>query len=248
MHRQGILIHEIDEALNILSQHTSNERMIHPIVLDGICSHLSDADNVDESATESQIALWNKAVDQCKNIFPSISYIHLAATDGHIFGTDIHDTVSRLGIGLYGITSNKSLNNKLNLRPVLSMKTIITGIKKLAEKEHVGYGNSFVAPHDMKIATIPVGYYEGVDRRFSNKGYVLVGEKRIQCPIIGRVSMNITSIDVSNVPEVTIGDEVLVISDVTKDINSIRGISEMCETIPYEIAVHVPAHLKRNIY
>ena len=94
----------------------------------------------------------------------------------------------------------------------------------------------------MLIATIPAGYAEGVDRRLSNKGQVEVSG--ILCPIIGRVSMNITIIDVSDVPEVKPGDTVTIISDDTNSPISISNIANTCQTIPYEILVHIPAHLR----
>jgi alanine racemase len=169
------------------------------------------------------------------------------------------------------------------------MKTIITGIKKLKEGESVGYGHTFTAPADMTIATIPVGYFEGINRKLSysnlsysnmeidaslsgnsdssnkldaNHGVILVGEKRVPCPIIGRVSMNITSIDISKLnssdrspdfhnnvfnSNVKIGDEVVAISRNGADKNSIVNIAKKCGTISYEIVVHIPAHLKRVV-
>ena len=140
---------------------------------------------------------------------------------------------------MYGLIEMKGVN----LKPVLEMKTIITGIKKIRKGDAVGYNNTFVAKEDMTIATIPVGYNEGVDRRLSNKGYMKVSG--ILCPIIGRVSMNITIIDVSKINGVKIADEVIVLSSNKQDKNSIENITKDCETISYEIAVHIPPHLKR---
>ena len=239
MHRQGILLNEIGRAIDLMH---ANEK----IFLEGICSHLSDADNGDSAFTQSQIAAWNKSVERFKSAFPSLRYIHLSNTDGHRFSTEITANVSRLGLGLYGIVDGASFKPALNLLPALEMKTTLTGVKKIRKGEHVGYSNTFTAPKDMTIATIPAGYFEGIDRRLSNVGFVLVGERQIPCPIIGRVSMNITVIDVSKVPEAKIGTRVLLISNTSTDPNSIRNIAKACGTIAYEIAVHVPAHLKRS--
>jgi alanine racemase len=250
MRRQGLMPDEIEEAIRLLQHDGADKR---PVILEGICSHLSDADSVDESFSEAQIHLWNKIASRFKQEFPSLKYIHLAATDGHRLTHDIAANVSRLGIGLYGLSQNKALTERLNLLPVLEMKTLITGVKKLKEGETAGYGNTFKATADMTIATVPVGYYEGVDRRLSNgtdneaRGFILVGPQRVPCPIIGRVSMNITTIDVSKVPGVRMGMEAIAISPESSDTNSITGIAEQCRTISYEIAVHIPAHLKRII-
>ena len=93
------------------------------------------------------------------------------------------------------------------------------------------------------IATIPAGYYEGIDRRLSNKGFVKIAENFY--PIVGRVSMNITTIDVSNIENIKIGDLVNIISNISSDKNSILNITKTCEVIPYKIAVYIPQHLRR---
>ncbi|HTK33118.1 MAG TPA: alanine racemase [Candidatus Paceibacterota bacterium] len=244
MNRQGILPSEVEEAINLIQHDSAGKR---PVVLEGICSHLSDADNADETFTESQTHLWNKIVERFRHDFKTLKYIHLAATDGHRFTHDIAANVSRLGIGLYGLSENEQLNRKLALMPVLEMKTIITGIKHIKEGDTVGYGNTFKAQKDMTIATIPVGYYEGIDRRLSNIGSILVGLQRAPCPIIGRVSMNIVIIDVSKMHDLKIGDEVVAISGKSTDENSVVGMAKKCGTISYEIAVHIPAQLKRVV-
>lgn len=243
MRRQGILPEEIGEAIEILKSN-------HLIVLEGVCSHLSDADNTDEAFTEEQIIIWNHAADKFKTAFPTLEYFHLSNTDGHRFTADIRANISRLGIGLYGLSENSTLNKELNLLPVMEMKTIITSVKKLKRGETVGYGNTFKAENDMTIATIPVGYYEGIDRRLSNIGAVqVIGNhgNKIVCPIIGRVSMNITVIDVSKAPEVKTGLEVTVISNDEKDPNSISSMAKKCGTITYELTTKAPAQLKRVI-
>ncbi len=240
MRRQGIPPEEIDEVIRLIKTHTH----IH---LEGICSHLSDADNANQFFSRNQILKWNKIVEKFKTQFSHIQHVHLSATDGHVFNNEIIATSSRLGLGLYGITDNKTLLQSLTLKPVLEMKTSITGVKKVHKGETVGYGNSYTAATDVTVATIPVGYYEGLDRHLSNKGCVLVGEQRISCPIVGRVSMNITTIDVSKV-DVRIGTEVVVISHDLLDPNSIPAIAKISgDSIPYEMAVKIPPHLKRVV-
>jgi alanine racemase len=102
----------------------------------------------------------------------------------------------------------------------------------------------------MTIATLALGYYEGVDRRLSNIGFVKIIDKNNLenfCPIIGRVSMNITIIDISKVSGIEIGNEVIVISKNKTDKNSVENIAKLCSSIPYEIVVHIPQHLKRIV-
>jgi len=241
MRRQGILPEEIDEAIDIIANNSGT------IFLEGICSHLSDADNTDESFTDGQIILWNKIVNKFRTKFTHLKYWHLSNTDGHRFKGEIDANVSRLGIGLYGLIDGNSFSPKLNIKPALEMKTIITGIKKLKIGESIGYNNTFTASTEMKVATVPVGYYEGIDRRLSNSGTMLVGAKNIPCEIVGRVSMNISSINVSNVSDAVIGTAVTVISNDPIQPNSIAKIAEKCDSNTYEIAVNIPVELKRVV-
>jgi alanine racemase len=234
MHRQGILPVELDEALHHIRTHTN-------VRLEGICSHLADADNVDQSYSKQQINLWNSIVENVQKEFPSIRYIHLSNSHGHSFAHEIHANTSRLGIGLYGLADIQGLN----LQPVMEMKTIVTGIKRIRKGDSIGYGSSFVAPQDMTIATIPVGYYEGLDRRLSNKGLVKIGG--VDIPIIGKVSMNMTTVDVSMVPNPKIGDEVQVISSTKSDKNSIASIAKLEDAITYEVVVKIPREIRRIV-
>jgi alanine racemase len=219
MHRHGIMISEIGEAIQILK----NNNLLR---LDGVCSHFSDADGENEAFTESQISEWEKVVALFKLEFADIKFFHVSATAGLKYIDRISANVVRLGLGLY-------LHE-----PVLEMRTIITSLRKLGPGEFVGYNNTFET-------TVPVGYFEGVDRRLSNIGSMKVGDR--DCPILGRVSMNITSIDVTNIPDIKLGDEVTVISNKTEDKNSAINMARLAGTIPWEILIHVPQHLRRTI-
>lgn len=234
MHRQGILVNELERAFELIK---SNKN----IAFEGICSHLSDSDGTDPGFTNIQIGIWNDLVEKTLKQFPTLRYYHLSNTYGHQFSSKIKANVYRLGIGLYGLAEISGLD----LKPVLEMRTIISSVKKIKKGDTVGYNNTFTADKDMTIATIPVGYYEGLDRRFSNKGFVKIGEKF--CKIVGRVSMNISTIDVSELPAPKIGDEVIVFSNIPSDKNSIKSIAESAGTITYEIVVDIPEKIKRVI-
>lgn len=236
MHRQGILFNQINEAINIIKTNKF-------LCLEGVCSHFADADNVDETFTKSQIEQWEKIVLLFKQNFQTIKFFHIIATTGIFYSKQIHGNVARLGIGLYGI--NPSPFVKLNLKPVLQMQSIISSLKTISIGEGVGYNVIYKAAQATKIATVSVGYFEGVDRRLSNCGFFKINNN--YCPIIGRVSMNITSIDVSAVPNIKLDDSVTIISDQKEDKNSVENIAKLMQTIPYEILVHIPQHLRRKI-
>ncbi len=236
MHRQGITADNIMPAIKLIKQNPN-------FILEGLCSHLADADNGSPAFTDEQITAWNQAAEQFKHTFPKITYFHLGNTAGASHSAKTTANVNRLGIGLYGINPSPSVS--LDLKPALEIVSVISSLKNLPVGERVGYGLTYRAGQPVRLATVPVGYNEGVDRRLSNKGSFKIG--KVFCPLAGRVSMNMSSIDVSPVPEVKIGDEVLVISADENDQNSVENLAKLCGCIPYEILVHIPQHLRRVI-
>lgn len=234
MHRQGIMPDELEQALKYIKNNPNIE-------LEGICSHLSDADAQTIEYTEKQISLWDSLVEKTIKEFPLLKYTHLSNSYGHNFTNKIKANTSRLGIGLYGLADM----SQLDLKPVLEMNTIITCTKKIKKGDAVGYNTSFIAPQDMTIATIPVGYYEGLDRRFSSKGFVKI--ENSYAPIIGKISMNMTTIDIGGISDAKIGTKVQVISSNKPDKNSIFSMAQLDNAITYELVVKIPKEIKRII-
>lgn len=241
MHRHGILLRDLDEAIQIIDSHSH-------VSIVGMCSHFADADTADSVHTASQVRTWNEARTKLGATFDTIEYRHIAATKGMSFSEKTGSTVGRLGIGLYGFDT--SPDGSSDLRPVLEMRSIISSIREIPPGEHVGYNATHKTGKPTLVATVPAGYFEGVDRRLSNIGVMQV--RRIDCPIIGRVSMNMTSIDVSHVPGVSQGDVVTIISRDPDAKNSVPAISKAVSTAEYAESsyvtlVHIPQHLKRVV-
>jgi alanine racemase len=133
----------------------------------------------------------------------------------------------------------------VQLLPALSLETKIVSIKEIQEGEPVGYNMGYVANKKMKLATIPLGYFEGLDKRLSNIGLVKVQDK--YCKIVGKVSMNMSMIDVSEVDYPKINDKVEVISPNTESPNSIKNIASLVNTNQAEILVHINPQLGRIV-
>lgn len=246
MHRQGILFEEVNEAIKLISVNKN-------IILEGLCSHLADADGESEDFTNKQIKIWNELVLKFKKEFPNIKYFHLPNTAGAYFSQNIDANVSRLGIGLYGFgmssrpsaSESRDPESSKELKPALEMCSIITSLKTIPVGEKVGYNITYTSSGQTKVATVPVGYTEGLDRRLSNNGFVRV--KNIACPIVGRVSMNMCSVDVTAVSNIKLEDEVVIISSNVSYKNSVHNIAKLTGQIPYEILVKIPQYLKRII-
>lgn len=233
MNRQGLKFKDLEKALYILKSNAN-------IKVQGICSHFADADGPEQEFTLKQIENWDKVLKVIGADF-NPKYIHISNTAGHDFAQKINANVFRLGLGMYGVSEQKNLHTK----PVLEMKTVISSVKDIDRGESVGYNCTFTATKPMKIATIPVGYYEAFDRRLSNIGFVKINNQF--APIIGKISMNIATIDITDTPNVNIGTEVTVISNEQRDKNSVISMAKLSNTIIYELLIHIPQHLKRVI-
>lgn len=236
MHRQGILPAELKEAMRLIK---SNENLS----LVGLASHLADADGEDDAFSDAQVETWNEMVREVEAQFPTIEFRHLAATKGVRFAEAGRTNVARVGIGLYGYDT--APHGARAVRPVLELRSFIASIREIPEGDHVGYNATYTATRPTKIATVPVGYYEGYDRRLSNQGSMRVRETDV--PVAGRISMNMSTIDVTDAEGVSRGDTVTVISRDPAHANSVASLAMRCATIPYELLVHIPPHLRRVV-
>lgn len=236
MHRQGILPVQISEAIELVK---SNK---HLLVV-GVCSHLADADGPNPVHTDKQVAVWNENVRVLTTAFPTIEYRHISATKGAASAGAAHTNVGRLGMGLYGFDT--AYDGHTPLKPVLEMRSFITSLRTIPVGDFVGYNATYTATKPVRIATVPVGYFEGIDRGLSNIGSMLVQGKR--APLAGRVSMNMSSLDVTDIPEAVQGDTVIAISRNLQDQNSVAQMAQLADTTTYVILSHIPPHLKRVV-
>lgn len=235
MHRQGIPYADVDEVVSLL-------KLKHRLQVDGVLSHFAEADVADSTLTQKQINRWNDIAQCFQSKFPAIQYYHVANSAGFAYHSKVTANVGRPGLALYGINPG---NLHILLQPVLCIKSIISSLRTIETGEPVGYNQTTKATRKTIVATVPVGYYEGVDRRLSNQGIFLIQGN--PAPLLGRVSMNISSCDVTNIPQVVIGTSVIVISNNSVDKNSIQQIAKLCQTTPHEPLIHIPAHLRREV-
>jgi alanine racemase len=228
--RQGFLLEELPLVVQILK---SNEH----INITGLYTHLIGAESQKfDTHTQKQsneINIWQDEL----NAIGYYPLVHISATAGFLMHSNLSYDCVRVGIGLYGLWPSSEVKEKnikkLNLYPVLSWKTRINQVKKIKKGDVVGYDATFVANSDMTIAIIPIGYFDGLPRSLSNKGYMLCGGTK--CQILGRVMMNMCVIDASHLKNPKMGDEVVIIGKQKNNIITAEEIADMSDTINYEI-------------
>ncbi len=240
MHRLGIQLKDLPDFIK-------TARQMENIKITGIMSHLASGDDPNDSLTKQQLTDFKKSAEIAKSFNINPTWKHIAASDGllNIDKARLAEVsnLARVGLAMYGISDSKRTGK---LKPVLNLTSQIVQIKTLEKDDKVGYSGTFIARNKMLIGILPIGYNDGVDRRLSNRGTVTVKNK--QCSIIGRVSMNITAIDLTSVPDTKAGDKVVVYSKNSDDPNSIANSAKTCETIPYELLVHLsPTSIRRQL-
>lgn len=241
MHRMGIKVSELDQFLKQLKK-------ISDLKVEGLMSHLAMTHG---PLFELQLKNFQLAQKKLKKHGIYVARSDLAASlaaSEAILDSKVRAKIAkvsnliRVGKALYGYSLTV---DDPNLQPILTLATTIAQIKQLKKGEMIGYDSTFKAKKPMTMAVLPIGYFDGVDRRLSNCGLVKIAS--IYCPIVGRVSMNITTIDVSKVPEVRVGDEVIVYSPDPKDKNSISKTADICGTIPHEVLIHLASSTNRIV-
>lgn len=239
MSREGVSLTELPQFLQEI-------KTLKNIQVVGLMSHFAYAADKRSPLFKNQIKNFTKAREVIKKAGFKPSWFHIGASEV-IAHKQVRDIVAkasnlvRVGKELYGIT----WNTELDLSPVMKLITHISQIKEVKKGERVGYDGTFTATKNLKIATLPIGYYDGVDRRLSNKGCVTVGG--VVCPILGRVSMNITTVDVSLVDNPYVGQEVVVYSNNPNDPNAIRQVAQLVGTVASEILCREALSTKRIV-
>lgn len=240
MNREGIRIEDLPDFLKQIKS-LSNIKIV------GLMSHLASAESKTDPLFLNQIKQFRKAKEICESYKIDPKWFHITASGGLLnpqtrFIISEVSNLARTGLALYGFSSTTF---DKNLQPALTLITKIAQIKKVTKDEKIGYDGTYMAKKNITTAILPVGYYDGVDRRLSNKGIVLVGN--IPCQILGRVSMNITIIDISKIANPHIGQEVIIYSPNHKDKNSFLNSAKICHTIPYDLLVHLSETTRRII-
>ena len=208
----------------------------------GLYTHFSSADEPGHPANHRQIGRFSQVLSELPSGKVAGFHNHMANSAGILgFREAWHDAV-RPGLMLYGINP-RSGPAPLTLNPALSFKTSIMQVKTAKAGTQVGYGGHFVAPRETRIAILPVGYEDGVNRLLESRGTVLLRGRRI--PFAGRISMDLTAVDIGSAPEAGVGDEVCLIGRQGREEISAGEFAAACSTIPYEALCRIGPRVPR---
>jgi len=234
------------EALPQLCEELSGAKHLH---LEGVSTHFASAEVLDAEEAPRQMKLFEDALAVLREHGFKPPLVHMGNSAAVTARPETWKTMVRPGILLYGYPLPTTRDGKivselsLALTPVLTWKTRVLTVKDIAAGQPVGYMGTYVTKERSRIAVLPVGYADGYPRLLSNQARVIVrGE---YAPVVGRVSMDLTTVDVGKIPGVEVGDEVILIgSDNGKHVDAVE-LSYWCETVPYEILCGISQRVPR---
>jgi len=218
-------------------------RKLKALRIEGVFSHFSDAESANEAYSENQVRNFLSVITSLRNAGVTPSLVHMAKSAAVLTVPDSYYDMVRPGLALYGIYPSPQLSQEIALRPVLSWKTRILQLKRVPEGTSLGYGRIFVTRRESLIGTLPVGYADGYQRSLSNRAVVLVRGRR--APVAGRISMDLTTIDVTDIDGVQQGDEVILLGRQGDVTISADEMASWANTISYEILTSIGARVPR---
>jgi alanine racemase len=222
------------------------------LVLEGLSTHLASSEVLDEPSVAVQLKSFAEARNLLRNEGFNPPLIHAANTGAVISRPESWNTMVRPGIALYGYympferagreVSGSGL--RLAVKPVLTWKTRILSLRDMRANQALGYGGIYVTKAPARIAVLPVGYADGLNRKISSQGRVIVGEH--YAPIVGRISMDLTLADVTGLPGVSVGDEVILLGTTDGLSVDAREHASLSDTVLYEILCGISKRVPRK--
>lgn len=214
------------------------------LVMEGIFTHYFKADVVDKATADNQLTAYAQMIKWLEEAGVTFEIRHISNSAGIMeMPNDTYDMV-RSGISTYGLYPSEEMNKEACiLYPAMEFKSHVTYVKTVKAGETVGYGGTYTLPEDKRIATVGIGYADGYPRALSNQGRMLI--HGMYAPIVGRVCMDQTMIDVSDIPDVNIGDEVVLVGRQGHNLLSVEELADMSLSFNYEFVCNVNRRVPR---
>jgi alanine racemase len=243
--RQGITLAELPGFIETVSR-------MPGIQIEGAYTHFANIeDTLDPAFADSQKQKFTQALSILERSGVRLAQIHASASAGALLYPEMDFTMVRVGIGTYGIWPSRETQlaarergRQLPLAPVLTWKTRVAQIKRVAAGDYVGYGLTFRASRPMTLVVLPIGYYDGYDRKLSNSGRALIHGQHAQ--VVGRVAMNMTMLDVTDIGAEVDDEVVLLGRQGTAEIRA-EELAEKIGSIPYEVVTRINPLLERVV-
>jgi alanine racemase len=222
--------------------------------VEGLSMHFANIeDTTDHSYAKNQLEKFREHIDLLGRNDIEIPVKHVACSAAAILFPETFFDMVRVGIGIYGLWPSKETylsciqdqREPVNIKPVLMWKTRVIQIKDVPDGAFIGYGCTYRTTRPTKLAVLPVGYYDGYDRLFSNASYVLISGKR--APLRGRVAMNFITVDVTDIPDIRLEDEVVLLGKQGSERITAEHLASLCGTINYEIVTRINPKIPRCV-
>lgn len=231
MKRLGFYPDEVQQLIEVLSAQPE-------VRVKSVYSHLAEADEDASAFTHNQITQFEEICQRFESYLSYPFLRHILNSEGIVHHPNAQFDMVRIGIGLFGLSSNRSFEQRL--KPVIHWTSSISQVKTIRPGESVGYGRSFVASKEMRVAIIPIGYADGFKRSLSNGvGAVFIHDQR--CPVVGRVCMDMIMVDLGNL-KIEANTKVEIIG---KN-QGLSTFAKDCQTIPYEILTSISPRVHRS--
>lgn len=240
MSRFGLLPQEVLPFVRRLTAYPSLE-------FEGVWTHLASADEAEFAPTEEQMARFQEVLDDLRAAGLAPRLCHTVASAGLLRHElrAFHFDVVRAGLAVYGLLPGEAIDWPISVEPVLTWKARVARVRRLPAGTPISYGGTYVTPHPMRVALVPVGYGDGYPRILSNRGHVLIHEKR--CRILGRVCMDNFVVDAEPVPEVREGDEIVLIGRQGDEAITADELAGLLDTINYEVVTQILDRVPRIV-
>jgi len=220
-------------------------RAASAVRLEGVCTLLANAGDPKSPITDAQLRVFNHAIDTMKAAGMKPSVIHVANSAALVLRHDSHFNLARPGLAIYGLPPVTAVRERVELRPVMAFKTRLMQIKRAPAGSGVGYGHTFVTPCESLIGVLPVGYADGYRRGLQHGGEVIVRGAR--APVVGAVSMDLTTIDITDIAGASVGDEVILWGESGGETISVNDVARLAQTISYEMLCTVGKRVPRVV-
>jgi len=235
--RLGVLPSDLARAITEL-------RTASSLRLEGACTLFANAADPTSDITDRQLRVFTQALATLGTAGLRPEVVHADNSAALVLRPDTHFNLVRPGLALYGLPPVREVRDKIDLTPIMTFKTRLMQMKRVPAGTGVGYGHTFVTARESTIGILPVGYADGYRRGLQHGCEVLIGGRR--APVIAAVSMDLTEVDLTDLPGVSVGDEVILWGRSGDDIISVNDVARIAQTISYEMLCTVGRRVSRT--